>query len=153
MAELRPADLGDLGAICALEDAAFDARERWSRTAWQGELAADNRVVIVAGSPALGVITIQTVGGVADLNRVIVAEQARGRGLGRTLTEAGIAAARERECEEMLLEVRHDNTPALGLYAALGFAEIARRANYYGPGADALILRLDLADDEGDDHE
>lgn len=144
---MRPARETDLDAILALETTGFTPRERWSRGSWAGELEADNRIVLVAGA-VTGVASIQHVGGVAELNRIVVAPEARRGGLGRSLLAAGIEAAREVECEEMLLEVRHDNAPALALYAAFGFMEIARRTNYYGDGIDAVILRLELETDE-----
>lgn len=144
---MRPARATDLDAILALEESGFGPRERWSRGSWAGELEADNRRVLVVGD-VTGVTSVQHVGGVAELNRIIVARGARGGGLGRDLLGAAIAAAREVECEEMLLEVRHDNAPALALYGAFGFVEIARRTNYYGGGIDAVIMRLELETDD-----
>lgn len=140
---VRPAEPADLTGIVALEQG-FPPKERWSPDAWRGELEADNRDVLVAGDPVEGVITVQHVGGVADLNRIVVAPRRRRAGLGRRLVEAGIERATSHECDEMLLEVRSDNAPALALYEQQGFAPIARRRDYYGPGADAVIMRVDL---------
>lgn len=154
---MRTARTADLALILDLETSGFPTTARWSPTSWAGELEADNRIVLVAeGAHGRldGVASIQHVGGVTELNRIIVAPTARGRGVGRELLQAGIAAARDVAGEEMLLEVRHDNTPALALYARGGFVEIARRAGYYGTGVDAVIMRLGLDDEEdltGDD--
>lgn len=181
-AQLRPATLTDVAAITVLE-ASFAPKERWSEAAWASEIEADNRRVLVAvgpvgsadpamsapdgagsatsadraGSGVLGVISVQIVGGVADLNRIVVAPNHRRSGMGADLLAAGIAAADADEADEMLLEVRHDNTAALALYERAGFVEIARRANYYQQRADAVVLRLDLdpeldRDPEGADH-
>ena len=47
--------------------------------------------------------------------------------------------------EGRTLEGRDSNEAAIRLYAALGFAEIGRRPNYYfHPKEDAHILRKDL---------
>ena len=55
-----------------------------------------------------------------------VAEAARGRGLGRALlTHALHWALRERGLPCVHLTVRQDSAPALGLYRAVGFAEVA----------------------------
>lgn len=145
---VRRAEDPDLDIIFALEEQGFEARERWSRASWASELAADNRIVLVAEGDAGidGVITVQQVGGVAELNRIVVAAAGRRTGLGKTLLAAGIAAAEE--AEEMLLEVRHDNAPAMALYAAFGFEEIARRNNYYGNGVDAVVMRVELEDSD-----
>lgn len=146
--DVRRAVPADLPGILALEEQGFAPRERWSRASWSAELEADNRIVLVASEPVAGVITVQHVGEVAELNRIIVADSARRTGMGRTLLAAGLAAAREVEAAEMLLEVREDNAPALGLYAAFGFSEIARRNNYYGGGVAAVIMRVDIEEDD-----
>lgn len=171
---IRFATPGDLPAIVALEEA-FPANQRWGPAAWRAELEADNRRVRVAvGAPApdapapdapvLGVITVQVIGDVADLNRVIVAPDARRAGVGARLVAAGVADAEAAGAREMLLEVRHDNRPARALYARAGFTEIAGRPDYYGSGVDAVVLRRalraaqnpaahDPADGSGVDHE
>lgn len=145
---VRPARATDLEAVLAQEEQGFDVRERWSAQLWADELAADNRIVLVAGEPVAGVITVQHVGAVAELNRIVVGAAIRRTGLGRRLLAAAIAAAGEVRAEDMLLEVRADNEAARALYAASGFVDIARRNNYYGGGVDAVVMRLDL---EGDD--
>jgi ribosomal-protein-alanine N-acetyltransferase len=147
----RRATVDDLPAILALENQGFAPKQRWSEQSWADELAADNRTVLVIGDPVAGVITVQQVGGVAELNRIVVDSAHRGQGLARTLLSSGIATAITAEAEEMLLEVRHDNVAALALYARRGFAEIARRVDYYGAGVDAVILRLELESEENDD--
>ncbi len=44
----------------------------------------------------------------------------------------------------MLLEVEHTNAPAITLYGGYGFREVSKRPDYYGPGADALVLERHL---------
>jgi ribosomal protein S18 acetylase RimI-like enzyme len=42
----------------------------------------------------------------------------------------------------VFLEVRESNAPALALYGALGFTELARRARYYADtGEDAVVMQ------------
>ena len=46
-----------------------------------------------------------------------------------------------------MLEVDYDNEAAIALYQRLGFEQLTARRDYYGPGQDALILKLyDLED-------
>ncbi|MFT3861875.1 GNAT family N-acetyltransferase [Micropruina sp.] len=169
---IRRATTADLDAILALERTGFDPASRWSAGSWTAELAAPDRCVLVAGRPPsraetgsaqaagaqgprsahptagaalVGVATFQLVAETVDLHRVVVAPEHRGHGVGRALIEAGIVWASQRQGERMLLEVEHDNAPALGLYRRLGFAELARRSDYYGPGRHALVLRRDIA--------
>ena len=43
-----------------------------------------------------------------------------------------------------MLEVRIGNEEAEPLYTSFGFLEITRRANYYGPNQDAIVMRKEL---------
>ena len=77
----------------------------------------------------------------ADIQTIAVASRARGRGRGRALLEHLMSVAGEAGCSEILLEVRPDNARAMAMYEEAGFEVIARRASYYVPGADGLIMR------------
>ena len=173
---IRRADAADLDAVLALERAGFDPASRWSAESWAAEIDGVDRCVLVAvevgratkvsegsrqarpageseseGSrPAsaglAGVATLQLVGDTADLHRVVVAPERRGRGIGRALVEAGLAWVAERHAHRMLLEVEHDNAPALALYRGLGFAELARRTDYYGAGRHALVMQYEITE-------
>ena len=138
----------DLAQIMALEEQFTDAR--WSARSWAEELGADRGLTLVAKDPwgrLLGVATFHCVEDVADLNRVVVAPAARRTGLARRLLAAGFEWAGQRGAERVLLEVEAGNTPAVTLYESLGFAVLARRANYYGAGLDALVMALPLESD------
>lgn len=133
--------------LAALDAACFAPSERWSIVSWGGELAAGDRVLLSRrdGSGALvGAATFQVVAEVADLHRVMVRSDHRGRRLADELVREGMAVCATRGAERMLLEVRTDNEPALALYRRLGFTMIAGRDNYYGPGHDAWVLQADL---------
>lgn len=137
----------DLPAIMVLEAAGFD-HAHWSQEAWLAEIDGLDRHVVVIRSEAedvLGVATFQLGGDVADLHRVIVDPRIRGVGLGHRLVLDGLAWAKREGAERMLLEVEHDNTPALTLYTTLGFTEISRRRDYYGAGRDALVMERKLS--------
>jgi ribosomal protein S18 acetylase RimI-like enzyme len=55
------------------------------------------------------------------LEDLYVSDRARGRGIGRALTEAVIERARERGCRRVELDVNSENPAALALYRSLGF--------------------------------
>ncbi len=57
----------------------------------------------------------------AYLEELYVVPGRRGRGLGRALLEAALAAAREGGAEHIDLTTSEDDTAALGLYASAGF--------------------------------
>lgn len=49
---------------------------------------------------------------------------------------------RKSPSERIWLEVHEHNEAALGLYNALGFAQVGRRPKYYRDGKDAILLTL-----------
>ena len=127
----------------ALEGAGFPEAERWSERSWLGELLGDGRTVLIARAHApVGVITVQTVGELADLHRLVVAPGYRRRGVGTQLTTAAVRAVRHLGARAMILEVDYTNDPAIALYARVGFEQLTARENYYGPGQHALIMKL-----------
>ena len=135
----------DLAQIVALEEQFTEAR--WSARAWADELVADRALTIVAKDTwgrLVGVATFHCVSDVADLNRVVVSPAHRRGGLARRLLAVGFEWAEQVGAQRVLLEVEAGNTPALALYESLGFAVLARRANYYGAGLDALVMALPL---------
>jgi ribosomal-protein-alanine N-acetyltransferase len=76
------------------------------------------------------------------LNISIVAENQR-KGLGRRLMGATMNIARGYNMRRMLLEARHSNAAALGLYRDVGFRQIGLRHGYYSAGnarEDAIVM-------------
>jgi ribosomal-protein-alanine N-acetyltransferase len=81
----------------------------------------------------------------ADVLTIAVRKAYWGQGIGSALLDALLAAARERGCAEVFLEVRADNPRAHGLYLRRGFEELGVRRGYYQPsGTDAIVMRKDL---------
>jgi ribosomal protein S18 acetylase RimI-like enzyme len=83
----------------------------------------------------------------ADLEKVAVDATAQGRGVGRALTAALIADAREAGIEVLTLDARGDNTGALHLYRSLGFTEYGRLPDFVAVGElryDKVFHMLDL---------
>ena len=79
----------------------------------------------------------------AEILTIATHPNIRGRGAGRLLLESLLDTARTRGVEAVYLDVRSDNTAALGLYEAFGFAVLHTRPGYY-TGADALVMRASL---------
>jgi ribosomal-protein-alanine N-acetyltransferase len=144
---ISAATAADLEQILVLEESGFDLPQRWSRDAWQAELDNADRLVLVrrddSGS-VVGVASFSLAADLADLLRVIVASESRGRGLGSSLIRAGMEWAKAVGADRMLLEVRPDNKPAVRTYCKLGFATLDRRRDYYGTGMDALVMAVKL---------
>ncbi|MFD3514787.1 GNAT family N-acetyltransferase [Streptomyces sp. NPDC058657] len=83
----------------------------------------------------------------ADLEKIAVDAAAHGRGVGRALTAALIADAREAGIEVLTLDARGDNTHALRLYRTLGFTEYGRLPDFVAVGEqryDKVFYMLDF---------
>jgi [ribosomal protein S18]-alanine N-acetyltransferase len=143
---LSRATLADLPQIAVLERDVFE-HAGWSPEAWRDEIVGADRHVLVARDAygaVVGVATFQVVADVADLHRVVVRPDQRGRGIGGRLVLAGIHWAQAHGAQRVLLEVEAENAPALALYEGLGFRPVGRRADYYGAGVHALVMELAL---------
>jgi [ribosomal protein S18]-alanine N-acetyltransferase len=156
-AGLRPMRWWDIPEAARMERELF-AQDPWSEAGFWSELAGvpATRYYVVAeesgagagGDPddaaVVGYAGLLTVGPEADVQTVAVRPDRQGQGLGALLTERLVEEARARGCAQVLLEVREGNSKALRLYERLGFTSIARRAGYYGPGHDAVVMRRRL---------
>lgn len=146
--EVRAGTTADVAAIRDLEREVFGV-DAWSVQAIEQELTAQGRrsLVAVDAERLVGYAVTWTVGEVADLQRVVVASQARRLGVGGRLVSGLVEDARRRGADRVLLEVSAANRTALAWYAGLGFARIDRRPAYYRDGSDALVLQLALTPD------
>ena len=147
---LRTMTLADLDAVLALEHALF-GEEAWSRQMLEGELAEQprSRYYLVAddGGAITGYAGLLVAAAQADVLTLAVAADQWGQGTGSALLGALLTEAARRNCSEVFLEVRTDNTRAQRLYRRYGFTQIGIRKGYYQPsGADALVMRRDLGD-------
>lgn len=77
-----------------------------------------------------------------ELKRLYVREARRGRGVGRALAEAAVAAAKRAGYRQIYLDTLATMTEAQALYRSLGFA--ATDAYYETPHASTVYMRLDL---------
>jgi ribosomal protein S18 acetylase RimI-like enzyme len=87
-----------------------------------------------------------------EIRRVMVHRTARGLGLGRRITEALIANARDVGVEQLLCDVRGNNHAALALYLSLGFQEYGRLPDFLAVGPHRfdrvrLYMPLQMAPD------
>lgn len=76
-----------------------------------------------------------------DILNIVVNPSFRRRGIASILMENILNIYPN--CEQLFLEVRVDNLPAINLYNKLGFREINRRKNYYGD-VDALVMERNI---------
>ena len=149
---LRPMRWWDIEAVSALE------REVFGATAWSAELFWSELVgvpgthcYLVAdvlgsgdGSTIVGYAGLSRTGTDADVQTLAVAQAHRGHGVGAALLDGLLDHATGRGCRRVFLEVAADAAAARALYASRSFSVIDTRRDYYGPGADALVMRASL---------
>ncbi|KZN46337.1 ribosomal protein S18-alanine N-acetyltransferase [Pseudoalteromonas luteoviolacea] len=82
------------------------------------------------------------------LMNICVHPQKQGQGLAKLLMQSLIARCVEEQAENLFLEVRASNTPAIALYAKVGLAVMGKRKNYYSTAdgkEDAILMGLQFA--------
>ena len=142
----RPLRVEDLVQVAALEAQIHVAP--WTVGNFRDALAAGYSARVGergGGIVAYGVLMLSP--GEAQILNLSVVGHARREGLGRALLRHFVDDARDLRAEQVFLEVRASNAPAIGLYESEGFAPVARRIAYY-PGAsagdpreDAIVMR------------
>lgn len=138
---LREATRADLGFLVDAERACF-GEEAWTPGMVAEEFDRPGGVqwIVEAPEPVGFAFGWLVVGELHVLHIATLPDQRRG-GVGRTLLRAltGTPGA-----DMAWLEVRADNTAAIGLYTAEGFERIAVRKRYYADGSDAVVMRKTL---------
>jgi ribosomal-protein-alanine N-acetyltransferase len=138
---IRAASSADLGAVAAIEAAAFP--DPWSPAAFRAHLD-DVFLVAEAGGTVIGYLIAWSAGPEAEILNLAVTSAARQRGTGRALLQEALTLLAAEGVSSVYLEVRRSNAAARALYAAAGFREAAVRRGYYqAPREDALVLRRD----------
>jgi Fur family ferric uptake transcriptional regulator len=133
----------DAARLAALHAEAF--AEPWSEADMAALLASPGVFALTVG--AAGLILFRVAGGEAEILTVGTAPAHRRRGVAAILVLAASEMAAASGAQALFLEVAEDNLAARALYDRQGFAEVGRRAGYYGRGdesIDALVLRRDL---------
>jgi [ribosomal protein S18]-alanine N-acetyltransferase len=99
-----------------------------------------------AKKPA-GFVLARLVAGEAEILTITVDKAARRNGIGMSLMETVLRHLYQLRAQSLFLEVDEQNSAAAGLYARIGFVEVARRPSYYDTPSGkscALVMRLDL---------
>jgi [ribosomal protein S18]-alanine N-acetyltransferase len=135
---IRPFARGDIEEAVALESA--HQPTPWSEGIFSGELAAPDRVYLVADDDGMvGFAGVMLVGEECHVTNLLVTPERRGEGIGRQLLVALIEEAITAGAKHLTLEVRAKNLSARRLYASVGLAPVGARPGYYGDD-DALIM-------------
>ncbi|MDC7787482.1 GNAT family N-acetyltransferase [Rhodoplanes sp. TEM] len=114
----RFAALGDDALVRTLLDQQFRAQQ----AAYAGSFPAAEHGVIAHGGAPAGRLIVAVSGPAVHLVDIVLAETARGHGIGTDVIEALARVARAHGFSRMTLSVAAENAPARRLYARLGFA-------------------------------
>ncbi|WP_265515594.1 GNAT family N-acetyltransferase/peptidase C39 family protein [Nitratireductor luteus] len=140
-ADIRPARASDIDALLAIENTVFDT-DRISRRSFRQHVESDTVTLLVgeenASLAGYCLVLYRKGSGVARLYSIAVSPQSAGSGVGRMLLKAAEDAAYAHERLVLRLEVREDNSRAIGLYERTGYRRIGREEDYYEDGAAAL---------------
>jgi ribosomal-protein-alanine N-acetyltransferase len=146
----RPMREEDVERIAALEACIHAAP--WTAGNFRDSLAAGYSCVIGEVDCVIAVYGVLVMGaGEGQILNVSVVPGQRRRGFATALLQRFVTLSEDCGAEQLFLEVRVSNAPAIALYNAAGFREVARRRSYYPPSAgkqgreDALVMRLGLS--------
>lgn len=117
-----------------------DEPESGAMTSSHMDSRSDDSEDTIAGYSVLRVLAPE-----AEIEDICVSEDMRKCGIGEKLLRHMIAVAKEKEAENIYLDVRSQNTAARNLYEKTGFTESYIRKSYYrDPVDDAVIMMLKL---------
>jgi ribosomal-protein-alanine N-acetyltransferase len=118
----------------------------WSRAQYEEEAGAGKGLFAVLDDGEVrGFFILRRVDPEAQLVDIAVGPRDRGRGLGKSLLAAAVAAARSWGSSKLTLEVSAANAPALRLYERAGFRIVGRRPKFYNDRSDAMLMDLPLS--------
>ena len=131
--------------IIEIENASFPAP--WSAKAFEEEINKNisNLWGVISEQRVLAYICFWMFSREIHILNFAVHPLKRSEGLGKTLLRNVIEAGTAGGAENIWLEVRPSNIPALFIYKKFGFVEAGLRKAYYSDsGEDAIIMALDL---------
>ncbi len=144
--QIRAMVPADLKAVSRVESDAY--KYPWSVGIFRDCLLAGYfSVVLDIAGAVTGYAIMSTASAEAHVLNICVHPAARRYGYGRKLLNSLLLKAHNLEVEQIFLEVRPSNKPALSLYRSAGFVEIGVRPAYYQAELgreDAIILSAKL---------
>jgi ribosomal-protein-alanine N-acetyltransferase len=142
-------NLTNLKEITLLEQASF--ANPWSCESLNAEISNPLNLTSIislrsaAGSTIAGYGLTRIISPEAELLRIAVAPELRGRGVATKLLGKILQELPAFIVEKVYLEVSEKNCPAISLYQKAGFTNIGCRTNYYDDGTTkAMLFTVDL---------
>jgi len=144
--DVRLAGPADAARLATIHAACF--AKSWDASAIGQFLGIPSCLALIASTAhvarAQGFLIARRAGDEAELVTLAIHPACRRLGLARGLLAAATTTLRAAGVGHLFLEVDEANTPARGLYQALGAVVVGRRPRYYEHGANADIFSLAL---------
>jgi len=148
MTTYRVANAFDLPIFVSLDKELFPYSP-WTAGQYKEEFSSPTRHFVVAldeQHSIIGYAGVFAPGATeADILTVGVVPDHRGKGIAKALMALITDWASAQGSTAMMLEVKIDNSEAIGLYESLGYSKLNVRKNYFGAGLDAQVMRLELS--------
>ena len=140
---IRKMVIEDIPSVILADEKSFG--EAWNDGMFIDEIKKDYADYFVAeeNDEIIGYGGIWSIYETAELMRIAVVPEFRGRGIAKEIMKAILECASSRGCERMMLEVRQSNVSAQELYKKFGFCQISIRKGYYD-GEDAVIMEANF---------
>lgn len=136
----REMTASDIKAVVAIEaESFFDA---WNENMVLDEVNNNltHYLIMEADGRIIGYAGFWLVAGEAQVTRVAVTKEERGKNYGTRLTAALVNKAWELDAEAVTLEVRESNVAAQRAYLTCGFASEGIRPNYYEDNHENAVI-------------
>jgi len=148
MITYREANAFDLPVFVSLDKQLFPYSP-WSASQYKEEFSSPTRHFVVAVDQTQSIVGYAGVfapgNAEADILTVGVVPEHRGKGIAKALMALITEWAKAQGTTAMMLEVKVDNSEAIGLYESLGYSKLNIRKDYFGPELDAQVMRLELS--------
>jgi len=138
---IRRMTLNDVAEVHAIEHSTFAIP--WSLDSFEKEAVNPCARYLVAEleGKVIGFAGVWLVLDEGHVTNIAIAEEHRGKGYGRELTQALMQYAANLGIAYVTLEVRRSNERAQNLYKSLGFVSVGVRKRYYEDnGEDAYLM-------------
>lgn len=122
----------------------------WSAKAFEAEIEkqVSNLWALVEEDNIIGYICFWLLEQEIHIINFAVKPERRNKGIGKLLLKHVIDTGISKKIENVWLEVRPSNLPALSIYKKFGFYEAGRRIGYYSEtGEDAIVMKLDIKEE------
>lgn len=137
MMHIKAMEESHITQVCQIEKECFSNPWREADLRKQLLLATSHFLVAEIDGKAVGYMGLQIFAKEGYVTNVAVLPAFRKQGVARALIEAQL----KHDMDFITLEVRQSNTPAIHLYAKMGFEKVGIRPDFYSnPDEDAIIM-------------